>query len=259
MREMDELLDVMRRLRAPDGCPWDRAQTHETLKECLIGEAAEYLDTVDRKDDAAMREELGDLLMQIVLNAVIAEERGAFTLHDVTREVTEKMIRRHPHVFAGEKAENVGQVLTLWEDVKKKEKGAEAFASVLSRVPHNLPALLRAEKVQKKAAKTGFDWPSEEGVREKMYEEMRETREALESGDPDRIADELGDLLFTAVNLARFRGKESAEDMLHAATDKFIRRFQYVERRLNERGGVPGESSLSEMDELWNEAKKNGL
>lgn len=255
MREIDELLSIMRRLRAPDGCPWDREQTHETLKSCLIGETAEYLDAVDRKDDAAMREELGDLLMEIVLNAVIAEERGAFTFRDVTKDVSEKMIRRHPHVFAREKAENVDQVLAIWDDVKKKEKGADAFSSVLSRVPRNLPALLRAEKVQKKAAKTGFDWPDEEGVREKLREEIREVQEALDSNDPDRIAGELGDLMFTIVNLARFRGRESASDMLQLATDKFIRRFQYVERNL----GGRKDASLSEMDRLWNEAKKNGL
>ncbi len=260
MKEMEELEAVMRRLRDPEkGCPWDKVQTHATLKQSLIGEAAEYLDSVDAGDDAGMREELGDLLMQIVLNSVMAEERGAFTLRDVTKDVTEKMIRRHPHVFGDAKAENADQVLNIWQNVKKQEHAPAEFTSVLSRIPRNLPALARAHKIQKKAAETGFDWTDEAGVIAKLREEVAEAEEALASGDDSRIADELGDLLFTVVNLARFRKKESAEDMLRKASDKFSRRFRYIEKKLAQEKRSPGDASPEELDLLWNEAKKTGL
>ena len=255
---IDELQNVMRRLRAPDGCPWDREQTHKSLKKCLIGEAAEYLDAVDASDDAGMREELGDLLMQVVLNAVIAEERGAFDLADVTRDITEKMIRRHPHVFSGERAENVSDVLKLWESVKKKEKesgGREAPVSCLARIPRNLPALMRAAKVQKKASEAGFDWPDEAGVRDKLREEIRETLEALDNNDPARIEEELGDLMFTIVNLTRFRGGTDASETLQRATDKFVRRFQFVEQELARSGRSVSNAGPEELDRLWNQAK----
>jgi len=258
MEEMDRLQEVMRCLRAPDGCPWDRTQTHESLKKCLIGEAAEYLDAVDSHDDPGMREELGDLLMQIVLNAVIAEERGAFDLAGVTKDVTEKMIRRHPHVFSGGKADNVSEVLQLWESVKKKEKGLDSdpgFVSILDRIPRNLPAVMRAAKVQKKASEAGFDWPDEAGVREKLREEIRETGEALESGDSARIDEELGDLMFTIVNLARFRGGTDPAEILRRSTDKFIRRFQFVEKELARSGRKVSDAGPDELDRLWNQAK----
>lgn len=256
---IDELQDVMRRLRAPDGCPWDKVQTHGSLKKSLIGEVAEYLDAVDAADDAGMREELGDVLMQVVLNAVIAEERGAFDLADVTHDITEKMIRRHPHVFSGERAENVDQVLKLWETVKKKEKdGGDQNAgprSCLDRIPRNLPALMRAGKVQKKAAEAGFDWPDEAGVRDKLREEIRETLEALEGDDPARIEEELGDLMFTIVNLTRFRGGTDASEILQRATDKFVRRFQFVEKEIARSGRAVSEAGPEELDRLWNQAK----
>ena len=255
---IDELQNVMRRLRAPDGCPWDKVQTHETLKKSLIGEVAEYLDAVDSADDAGMREELGDVLMQVVLNAVIAEERGAFDLADVTRDITEKMIRRHPHVFSGERAENVDQVLKLWESVKKKEKESgdpAAPVSCLARIPRNLPALMRAAKVQKKAAEAGFDWPDEAGVRDKLREEIGETLEALEGGEPARIEEELGDLMFTIVNLTRFRGGTDASGILQRATDKFVRRFQFLEKELARSGRSVSDAGPEELDRLWNQAK----
>lgn len=259
MNEIDELQKVMRRLRAPDGCPWDREQTHQSLKKCLIGEMAEYLDAVDAADDAGMREELGDLLMQIVLNAVIAEERGAFDLSDVARDVTEKMIRRHPHVFSGERAENVSDVLQLWESVKKKEKEKNApadFVSRLDRIPRNLPAVMRAQKVQKKAAEAGFDWPDEAGVRSKLREEIRETCEALDAGDPAKIDEELGDLMFTIVNLARFRKGNDASEILQRSTDKFVRRFRFVEEELARSGRTVEGTGPEELDRLWNQAKR---
>lgn len=255
---IDALQDVMRRLRAPDGCPWDKVQTHETLKKCLIGEVAEYLDAVDSSDDAGMREELGDVLMQVVLNAVIAEERGAFDLADVTHDITEKMIRRHPHVFSGERAENVDQVLKLWESVKKKEKESgdpTVPASCLARIPRNLPALMRAAKVQKKAAEAGFDWPDEAGVRDKLREEVGETLEALEGGDPVRIEEELGDLMFTIVNLTRFRDGTDASEILQRATDKFVRRFQFLEKELARSGRSVSGAGPEELDRLWDQAK----
>jgi MazG family protein len=259
MNEIDELQKVMRRLRAPDGCPWDREQTHLSLKKCMIGEMAEYLDAVDASDDAGMREELGDLLMQIVLNAVIAEERGAFGLADVARDVTEKMIRRHPHVFSGERAEKVSDVLQLWESVKKKEKEKNSsadFVSRLDRIPRNLPAVMRAQKVQKKAAEAGFDWPDEAGVRSKLREEIRETCEALDGGDPAKIEEELGDLMFTIVNLARFRKGSDASEILQLSTDKFVRRFRFVEEELARSGKTVEETGPEELDRLWNQAKR---
>ena len=192
MTEMDRLVEVMRRLRAPDGCPWDREQTHESLKKNLIEEAAEYLDAVDAADDAAMREELGDVLMQVVLHAVIAEERNAFDFQQVTKDIADKMVRRHPHVFGSEKVDSVSDVLTLWETVKKEEKqGKTPVVSILARIPRSLPGLMRAEKMQKKAAKVSFDWQDEAGVRAKLAEEFQEVQAAFDSGNDVAIDEEL--------------------------------------------------------------------
>ena len=256
MTEMDRLVEVMRRLRAPDGCPWDREQTHESLKKNLIEEAAEYLDAVDAADDAAMREELGDVLMQVVLHAVIAEERNAFDFQQVTKDIADKMVRRHPHVFGSEKVDSVSDVLTLWETVKKEEKqGKTPVVSILARIPRSLPGLMRAEKMQKKAAKVSFDWQDEAGVRAKLAEEFQEVQAAFDSGNDVAIDEELGDLMFTIVNLARFRKRASAEELLQQASDKFQRRFQWLEQRLAEQGKSPADVSPEELDSLWKQAK----
>lgn len=255
MSEIQRLVEVMRRLRAPDGCPWDRKQTHESLKKNLIEEASEFLDAIDEADDAHMKEELGDLLMQAVLHAVIAEERSAFNFEDVAHDITEKMIRRHPHVFGDEKVESVDDVLTLWQNVKKEEKNGQVPTSVLARIPHSLPGLMRAEKMQRKAAEVSFDWKEERDVRAKLEEEFKEVCAAFQSGNDDAIDEELGDLMFTIVNLARFRKRATAEELLQRSSDKFQRRFQYLESRLADVGKAPQDVTPEELDALWNEAK----
>lgn len=252
MTEIDRLAAVMKRLRAPDGCPWDREQTHESLMKCLTGEVAEYLDAVADHDDRGMREELGDLLMEIVLNAVIAEERGAFTLEDAARGVTEKMIRRHPHVFGNAEAADSDAVVKLWDEIKKEEKNTRT--SLLDGVPRRL-ALFSAEKMQKKAAKAGFDWPDAAQILDKIDEEIRELREAYASGDERAIDEESGDLLFAAVNFVRFR-KKSPEEILAAANAKFARRFRFVEKMLADQGKTVESASPDEREACWCEAKK---
>ena len=253
MPEMERLVGVMRKLRAPDGCPWDREQTHETLKKCLVDETAEYLDAVDHGSDAEMCEELGDILMQVVMNSVMAEERGAFTLEDVARGISDKMIRRHPHVFGDVHVDNSAQVLVNWEKIKKTEHD-DYRKSALDGVPHSLPAVLRAEKLQKKAAKHGFDWPEESGILDKIREEMSELEEAYRSGDRDRINDEAADLVFAVVNLLRFRG-ENCEDVVNRASDKFDRRYRAVERKLAAEEKTVDNTTPERLDELWNETK----
>ena len=256
MKEIDRLSLVMKKLRSPEGCPWDREQTHRSLNACLLGEAAEYMDAAEDGDDRGMCEELGDLLMQIVLNACIVEERGAFTLDDVARGVTDKMIRRHPHVFAGADAETSADVVKLWENIKKEEKGAER-TSLLDGIPRHV-ALLQAEKMQKKAAKAGFDWKKQEDILDKIQEELDELRAALAAGNDDAIDAESGDLLFAAVNFIRFR-KRHPEDILARANGKFARRFRYVEGKLAESGKTPEDASSEELETFWNEAKTCGL
>lgn len=250
-----QLEDIMKKLRAPDGCPWDREQTHRSLMPCLMEECGEFLDAADAGDDAGMCEELGDILMHVVLNSVMAEERGAFTLDDVARESVEKMLRRHPHVFGEEKVSIAQEVVGLWEKVKKLEKG-DSRKSVLDGIPNHCPALLQAEKLQKKAAKYGFDWTEESQILDKIEEELQELRSAYDEKNESRVDEEIGDLLFAVCNLSRFRKRRSAELLLADANAKFSRRFRYIENTLKERGSSLENSSLEEMDALWNEAKQ---
>lgn len=245
MKEIEQLDQVMKKLRSPEGCPWDREQTHKSLNECLLGEVAEYMDAAEDGDDHAMREELGDLLMQIVLNAAIAEERNAFTLKDVAADVTEKMIRRHPHVFGNAEVETAKDVVKLWEEVKKKEK--KERTSVLDGIPRHV-ALLQAEKMQKKAAKLGFDWENQMDILGKIREELDELEAELKNGNEEKIDSECGDLLFAVVNLIRFR-KRHAEDVLAKTNAKFNRRFRFVEANMS------GNAAIDEMEALWQQAK----
>jgi tetrapyrrole methylase family protein/MazG family protein len=251
LSDISALVDVMKRLRGKGGCPWDREQNHESLKPYLIEEAYEVLDAIDKNNDKALREELGDLLLQIVFHAQIAAEENRFTIEDVAAAIVEKLRRRHPHVFGEITVKDSDEVLRNWEEIKKGE-GKE---SVLSGVPGGLPALLRARRVQEKAKRVGFDWDSIDGVMAKVNEEMRELKEASESGDRVRVDEEFGDLLFSLVNFSRFL-RVDAEDSLRKTIDKFSSRFQRMERLAREKGKSSLEScTLEEMDRLWEEAK----
>lgn len=246
----EDFLEVMRLLRAPGGCPWDREQTHGSIRRNFLEETYEVLDALDRDDPRDMCEELGDVMMQVAFHAQIEAERGNFTMDDVVDGVTKKLVYRHPHVFGTVEAETSEQVLVNWEALKRKEKGQGTTADAVESVPHTLPALWRAEKVQKKAAKAGFDWPDPAPALDKLAEEADELRRAAQGdGDPE---EELGDLLFAAVKAGRFLGLDS-EQALTRACDKFIRRFQSVEERA---GGRPlGELPLEELEALWAQAK----
>lgn len=252
----DSLLRILRILRAPDGCPWDRAQTRRTLTRSLAGECAEVIDAIEDDDPAAIREELGDLLMNALFQVVIAEEKGEFTMADVWRSINEKMVRRHAHIFGDAHADTPEEVARLWAKIKEQEhSSAPAPESVLDKVPHSLSALTRAAELQKKAAKVGFDWPDASGAAAKVREETDELAEALAAGDDAHIDEELGDLIFAAVNLARLRGRGTAEELTRAAARKFEERFRAVERAVAASGKKWEEFSLDELDGFWNAAK----
>lgn len=255
---LDPLMDVVEQLRAPNGCPWDREQTHSSLRPYVIEEAFEVAEALDLKDSHKLADELGDLLLQIALHSVIAQEQGEFALADVVQGVTEKMIRRHPHVFGDVTVAGTADVLRNWDVIKKQEKaaaGEAAPATALAGVPPAMPALMRAYKLQKKASRVGFDWPAFEGAWDKVKEEMGELEEAYTGGAREKIAAELGDVLFAVVNAARFLDVEP-ESALAATTAKFIRRFSYVESQAARQGKRLQEMPLAEMDQLWDEAKR---
>ena len=252
---VDGLVSVMRRLRAPGGCPWDAEQTHESLKKTLLEESWEVIDAIDRKDPDDLCEELGDLLLQIVFHAQIEEERAAFNMRDVATGVTNKMIFRHPHVFGSVHVENSDEVLVNWEKLKKQEKHQQTVASAMDSVPKSFPSLLRAYKIQKKAADVGFDWDSAEEALPKVREEADEVREAFASGDKSRIEDEIGDLFFAAVNVARLK-KVDPDIALTAATDKFEKRFKLTEKLILADGKKFEDMTLPEMDVYWEKAKE---
>ena len=257
MTQFERLVEIMRLLRAPDGCPWDREQTHETLKPYLIEESYEVLDAIDDGSDTELTQELGDVLLQVVFHAQIASEGSRFDVEDVSRVIVEKLERRHPHVFGDVQADTPETVLENWETIKKAEKQEKGGhpKGLLDDVPRHLPALLRAENLQKKAARVGFDWEKLEEVTAKAKEEVAEFIETLDGeGPPERVREELGDLLFSIVNVARFVGV-SPEDALPRTNQKFISRFQYIERKLEEQGTSPAETTLEQMDVLWDQAK----
>jgi MazG family protein len=250
-----KLCEIVAQLRAPGGCPWDREQTNETLLPPLIEEAYEVAGAIRASDDANLREELGDLILLAVMHSEIANETGRFNIDQVLEEVTAKLIRRHPHVFAQSDVRDAEGVVKQWEAIKHEEKNGGSGGHYLSNLPAALPALMRAQKAQKKAARVNFDWTELSDVVAKVDEELAETKEALASGDNGAIADEIGDLLFAVVNLARKSGLDS-ESALQSATDKFVSRFNRVEDELHARGKKLGETGLEELDEIWNALKR---
>lgn len=252
--QVERLKAIMHRLRAPGGCPWDAEQTHDSIVPNLIEEAYETVDAIQRANDADMTEELGDLLLQVVFHCEIAEEEKRFDLDDVARGISEKLVRRHPHVFAASSAEDSDAVLKQWDEIKRKEKG-EKEVPYLHGTGRGLPALVRASKLQKKAAKIGFDWPVETGVISKIREELCELQSALDAQNMAEVEEELGDLLFSVVNLARFR-KIDPEILMAKANSKFERRFGEMEKLLKNAGLTLEEADLGQMEDAWNEAKK---
>jgi MazG family protein len=253
MTGFEKLCEIVARLRAPDGCPWDREQTHESLLPGLLEEAYEVVGAVRAHDTANLREELGDLLLLVVMQAQIASEGDHFQIDDVIAEVAGKLVRRHPHVFATSNARDTGAVVKQWEAIKRKENKTGG-GNYLDTLPAALPALMRAQKAQAKASRVGFDWTDPADVTAKVEEEMHETKEAISSKNSAAIADEIGDLLFAVVNLAR-KNKLDAELVLQAATNKFVRRFSRLEKELQARGKELGEVDLAEMDAIWNAVK----
>ena len=253
-----ELVQIMARLRGENGCPWDREQTHASIKPYLLEETYEVLESIDENDPAKLEEELGDLALQVVFHAQMADEAGLFTIADVLRGINEKLRRRHPHIFGDVKADTAQEVLFNWEQIKKLEREkAQGRASLLDGVPRELPALLRAHRLQEKASRVGFDWNEARQVFQKVEEELAELRAAMESEQPDRMEAELGDLLFSLVNLGRFIAV-NPEEALRKTIARFIARFQYIEEELARRGTAPGQATIEEMDALWAEAKAKG-
>ncbi len=247
---------LVKELRKPYGCPWDKKQTVESLRSSFTGECAEVVEAIDLADRANLCEELGDVLMNIVFMAVVAEEEKSFTWQDVCSNVVEKMVRRHEHVFGSKKAENVEEVLTIWQAAKAAEKGSAAEPdSIYSKKILNLSALDRATEVQKRAAKVNFDWDNQQGVMEKIREETAELAEAMASGSDDDIDEELGDLLFAAVNLARFRQRASADELLRRACRKFISRFQAMESMLAAENKKAADCTIDELEKCYKRAK----
>jgi tetrapyrrole methylase family protein/MazG family protein len=246
-----DLVAIMARLRGKDGCPWDRRQSKEDLKPFLIEETYEILEALDRGDDEGLQEELGDLLFHIIFMARIAEEEGAFNINDVIRGIAEKMRHRHPHVFGGLEVSNTHEVEVNWAKLKAAEKPR---GSLMEGLPRHLPALMRALRLTQRAAQVGFDWEDADQVWAKLEEELKEFQEALREERKEALREELGDILFTLVNLARFIGVDP-EDALRRVTNKFTQRFTYIEQRLQEQGKTPQEVSLAEMDTLWEESK----
>lgn len=251
---IEDLLGIIEKLRGENGCPWDRAQTHDSIKKCMIEETYEAIDALEAGDDHMFSNELGDLLLQIVFHSQMARERGAFDFDDVVYEICQKMIDRHTHVFGSDRAANEQEALGTWEKNKKKEKKLSTQTEAMRDIPSSLPALMRAEKVQKKAANVGFDWKDIGGALKKVQEEMDELCEAVQNSDGREIEEELGDLIFSTVNVARFT-KCDPEEVLRHATDKFIGRFDKIEQFAQQKGKILSDLTSQELKTLWQKAK----
>ena len=249
-----QLVELMATLRSPDGCPWDRKQTPESLKPFLVEECYEVVDAIEEGAPAKVRDELGDLLFQIIFHARIAEEAGQFTINDVLTAIHEKMTRRHPHVFGHDKISTDKEVLSNWEEIKRKEKGHVDRKSILEGVPKELPSLLRAHRLQERAARVGFDWLHQSEALPKLDEEIAEFKESLKMEDAGKIEEELGDVFFMLVNLSRFLGV-NPEDALRKTISKFIHRFRYIEEHAEQARRSLNDMTLDEMEKLWQESK----
>lgn len=252
--DVRDLVEIMKILRAPGGCPWDAEQTHESIKKNLIEETYEVIEAINKNDKELLCEELGDLLMQVVFHAQMERESGEFDFDAVSDGVCKKLIERHPHVFGEVSISGVDDVLTNWDAIKRKSKGQKSTTESMLSVPRELPALMRATKLQKKAADVGFDWDDVSGALDKLEEEISELRQAIDNKDSANISEELGDVLFSAVNVSRFV-KTDAEEALTASSDKFLSRFTEVEKLAKERGIDMKSAGIDELDKLWDEAK----
>ena len=253
---IDDLLEIMRDLRKPGGCPWDREQDHHSIRNDFIEETYEAIDAIDRKSTVDMCEELGDVLLQVVFHSQIEAEKNGFDFQDVCDGICKKLIERHPHVFGEISVKNSREVLENWDMIKQKSKNQTTFTDTLKSVPMSFPALMRADKVQKRAKKAGFDWDNVKDASKKLDEELEEFKEALLENDGTQAEEEFGDLLFSMVNVSRFMGINS-EKALHAATDKFINRFEKTEIIAQKKGIDMKKSSLETLDRLWEEAKRS--
>ena len=250
----EDLLEIIRLLRSEDGCPWDKAQTHQSIRRGLLEEAYEAAEAIDNDDPALLKEELGDVLMQVVFHADIESDAGRFTIDDVCDGVVKKLLFRHPHVFGSQREDSPESVLVSWDKLKRQEKGQKTVADSMDSVARSLPGLWRAEKLQNKAASAGFEWPDVQGALDKLEEEVGELRRAVEEGGD--VPEELGDVLFAAVKVGRFCACDP-EDAVNGTCEKFIRRFRAVENGAAAQGREVSQLSLEEMTALWNEAKRS--
>jgi tetrapyrrole methylase family protein/MazG family protein len=253
-----KLTEIVDTLMGDNGCPWDKVQTRESLKPYLVEETYETLEALDSNNPEEIKEELGDLLYQVLFHAKISEKKNEFNITDVVESISDKMVHRHPHVFKEENLETPEEVVTQWEEIKSKEKGKENRKSVLDGIPPHLPGLLRAQKLQKKAAKHGFDWDKIDDVFDKLDEEVAEFKEAVLSGKEIEMTAELGDIIFVLVNIAKFK-KIDAEEALRATNNKFIKRFQHIEAKVAKCGKTLKKTSLEELEKYWQEAKGSKL
>jgi len=252
--EFEKLIKIVKTLRSENGCPWDREQNLYSIKNLFMEEAFELIDALDKKDIPNVREELGDVLFHMVFHAEMAESEGYFTLDDAIREVSEKLVRRHPHVFGTENVENSAEVIVNWDKIKLEEKQHKQKDSILDDIPNAYPSVLKAFKIQEKARKSGFDWKNADDCMEKVREEYMEFQDAVDEGSQKEIEHELGDMFFALINISRFL-KVNPDEALRKANDRFSSRFRYIEKTLKEQGKTCKESTLEEMDALWDEAK----
>ena len=252
----DDLIDIMKVLRSENGCPWDKAQDHQSIKYAMLEEACEAMESLDKKDADAFADELGDLLLQVVFHSQIGDENGTFNINDVLYHICNKLVTRHTHIFGDDRTNDPVQALEVWEKNKKVEKGLKTQTEIMRDVCSYLPQLIRAEKVQKKAANVGFDWDNYCGAYEKLVEESKELDDAVKKCAKEKIEEEFGDLLFSCVNVARFL-KINPEEALKKATDKFINRFEKVETLATDEGKNLSDMTLDEMDKLWDKIKQN--